>query len=46
MEKGTNEKIESEDLEDTLIQKYAVNETSLRQIENFVNQLIHNTHFN
>ena len=46
VEKGTNEKIESEDLEDTLIQKYAVNETSLRQIENFVNQLIHNTHFN
>ena len=46
MEKVTNEKIENEALEDTLIQKYAVNKTSLRQIENFVNQLAQNTHIN
>ena len=46
LEKVTNEKIENEALEDTLIQKYAVNKTSLRQIENFVNQLAQNTHIN
>ena len=46
LEKVTNKKIDFNVLEDILIKTYALNKASLRQIENFVNQLVHNSDIN